>query len=62
MNHQLPLFDPHVLRTKLADAMSPGFAAELDPHEADAAGAFVERALDEADAVESSSDTLELFP
>ena len=63
MNKQLPLFDPDVLISKLADAMTPGFIAEFDPAEAEAAGAFEERALSEADALESAGDavSLELF-
>ncbi|MGJ7582662.1 hypothetical protein ACSFA3_21020 [Variovorax sp. RHLX14] len=44
------------LRDKLYDAAVPGFAAELDPDEAQRAGAFVEDALSEADAVESATD------
>jgi len=64
MDKQLPLFDPDVLISKLIDAMTPGFIAELDPAEAEAAGAFEEHALTEADALESATDeaSLELFP
>ena len=64
MTKQLPLFDNEVLRSKLGDAMTPGFIAELDPAEAEAAGAFEEHALTEADALESSGDALsaELLP
>ena len=64
MTNQLPLFDIEVLRSKLSDAMTPGFIAELDPAEAEAAGAFEEHALTEADALESSGDafSLELLP
>jgi hypothetical protein len=64
MTKQLPLFDNEVLQSKLADAMTPGFIAELDPAEAEAAGAFEEHALTEADALESATDeaSLELFP
>ena len=63
MTMQLPLFDEEVLRAKLSDAMTPGFIVEFDPHEAEAAGAFEEHALAEADALESASDafSLELF-
>lgn len=61
MPKQLPLFDREVLLSKLVDAEAPGAAVELDPGEAEAAGAFVEQALSEADALESSSDALELF-
>ena len=45
-----------VLREKLIDALTPGFQAEFDPDEADQAGAFVEDALSEEDAAESSID------
>lgn len=64
MTTQLPLFDVEVLRSKLTDAMTPGFIAELDPAEAEAAGAFEEHALTEADALESAADmfSLELVP
>ena len=44
------------LREKLTDALTPGYQAELDPDEADMAGAFVEDALSESDAFESSMD------
>lgn len=57
-----PIFDPSsddfsaALRDKLHDALVPGFAAEFDPDEAQRAGAFLEDALSEADAVESATD------
>jgi hypothetical protein len=41
---------------KLADAMTPGYAAEFDPEEAEKAGAFQEDALTEEDAIESAAD------
>lgn len=44
------------LREKLADALTPGFQAELDPEEAEHAGAFHETALNEQDAAESTDD------
>ncbi len=44
------------LRDKLADAQTPGYQAEFDPEEAQRAGAFVEDALSEADALESTED------
>lgn len=64
MTRQLALFDLEVVHSKLTDAMTPGFIAELDPAEAEAAGAFEEHALSEADALESTADatTLELLP
>lgn len=63
MTKQMVLFDAEVLRSKLVDAMTPGVIVEFDPAEAEAAGAFVEDALGEADAFESCSDaySLELF-
>jgi hypothetical protein len=47
------------LREKLADADTPGYQAEFDPEEAELAGAFIEDALSEQDAMESSVDLLE---
>ena len=44
------------LREKLIDALTPGYAVEFDPEEAEKAGAFVEDALNEHDAIESSID------
>lgn len=44
------------LNEKLADTSAPGFVAELDPDEADQAGAFQEDALTEADALASTDD------
>lgn len=45
-----------VVREKFLDALTPGFQAEFDPEEAECAGAFVEDALDETDALTSSDD------
>jgi hypothetical protein len=45
-----------VIREKLIDAMTPGFQAEFDPDEAEQAGAFIEDALSEEDAMESDVD------
>lgn len=47
--------DP-VIDEKLADAEIPGFQAEFDPIEAERLGAFIEDALSEQDALDSSSD------
>ena len=44
---------------KLDDSLTPGFQAEFDPDEAERAGAFIEDALSEADALESSLDLLD---
>jgi len=48
-----------VIREKLIDAMTPGFQAEFDPDEAEQAGAFIENALSEEDAMASDVDLLE---
>jgi len=45
-----------VVTEKLIDAMTPGFMVEFDPDEAEFAGAFVEDALSEEDALESAYD------
>ena len=45
------------LRDKLTDLLTPGYRVEFDPDEAEQAGAFVEDALSEQDAAESSLDT-----
>ena len=45
-----------VIREKMIDAMTPGFQAEFDPDEADQAGAFIEDALSEEDAMASDVD------
>ncbi|SAL62501.1 conjugal transfer protein TraD [Caballeronia humi] len=47
------------LREKLADAETPGFQAEFDPDEAARAGAFVEDALSEADALDTAIDLID---
>ena len=48
-----------VIREKLIDAMTPGFQAEFDPDEAEQAGAFIEDALSEEDAMASDVDLFE---
>ncbi len=48
--------DAATIAEKLADALTPGYQAEFDPDEAERAGAFVEDALDEKEAMESSMD------
>ena len=47
-----------VLAEKLTDAMVPGAIVEFDPEEAERAGAFIEDALTEADALESDIDLM----
>ncbi|MDD5706001.1 MAG: hypothetical protein PHR35_08755 [Kiritimatiellae bacterium] len=44
---------------KLADALVPGFLAEFSPDEADLAGAFVENAMSERDALDSADDLVD---
>jgi hypothetical protein len=48
-----------VTNEKLRDALTPGFAAEFDPDEAERAGAFAEDALSEKDALGSTDDLAE---
>lgn len=43
-------------REKLINAETPGFQAECDPNEADCAGAFLEDALSEEDALDTAID------
>jgi hypothetical protein len=47
------------LREKLIDALTPGYQVEFDPDEAEQAGAFVEDALSEEDAMESNADLMD---
>ncbi|MFT4059271.1 MAG: hypothetical protein QM652_06965 [Legionella sp.] len=42
-----------IICDKLNDLMIPGFVIEFTPEEADTAGAFIEDALDEHDAMEA---------
>lgn len=46
-----------ILADKLLDADSCGFAAECDPEEAEAMGAFAEEALDLDDALDGAVDS-----
>ncbi|HCH1696677.1 TPA: conjugal transfer protein TraD [Vibrio parahaemolyticus] len=48
------------LQEKLEDAMTPGYQVEFDPMEAEKVGAFVEDALSEEDAEESTADLNDL--
>ena len=50
-----------VIKAKLLDAMTPGYQAEFDPDEADRAGAFIEDALSEEEALASGVDLLDLI-
>ena len=56
MDYEIDELDVEVLRAKLRDAMEPGILIDFDPAEADAAGVFIESALDEHDAFDSVSD------
>jgi hypothetical protein len=51
-----------VIREKLIDALIPGYQAEFSPNEADKAGAFLEDALSEADALNSTYDVPHFVP
>lgn len=48
-----------VISEKLADLSTPGYQAEFDPLEAEQVGAFIEDAMNEEDALDSSSDLAE---
>lgn len=45
-----------IIKEKLTDMETPGFAAEFDPLEAERLGAFKEDALTEQDALDSTID------
>lgn len=47
------------VNAKLADLDTPGAVIEMDPEEAELAGAFVEDALTAEDALEASTDERE---
>ena len=47
------------LRDKLTDILTPGYAAEFDPDEAEQAGAFVEDSLNLQDAADSCMDLVD---
>ena len=62
---ELPSVDDYAnateaLSEKMVDALTPGFQVELDPDEAARMGAFVEDALSDQDAQESTEDLAEL--
>ncbi len=48
-----------IVNAKLADLDTPGAVIEMDPEEAELAGAFVEDALTAEDALEASTDERE---
>lgn len=47
------------LLDKLLDILNPGYQSEMEPDEADAAGAFLEDAISEDDALDSDADLLD---
>jgi hypothetical protein len=49
-----------LIEAKFNDALTPGYQVEFSPNEADRAGAFVEDALSEADALDSVVDLLQV--
>lgn len=49
------------LREKMDDALTPGYQVEFDPYEAEKAGAFVEDALVEQDALDSDIDLINVI-
>lgn len=49
-------FDAEVVGCKLRDAATPGAVVELDPAEAEHAGAFIEEALTLQEALDSALD------
>ncbi|HHS8316194.1 TPA: hypothetical protein ACTUNV_002647 [Legionella pneumophila] len=51
--------DDSVVFQKLVDLLTPGVCVTFDPDEAAKAGAFIEDALDEQDAIESQFDLRE---
>jgi len=53
--------DADVLNEKFNDILTPGCEIELTPEEADRAGAFVETALSEQDAKDSTADLADLM-
>lgn len=55
-NELIPSGSSGAVAEKLADAMIPGYVVEFDPEEAEQAGAFVEDALTEEDALEGTAD------
>ena len=50
-----------VILEKLDDSLIPGLQVEFDPEEAERAGAFIEDALSEQDALESGIDLLDTW-
>ena len=60
--HGAARFDRDTVIDKLHDAQTPGYHAEFDPEEAESAGAFVEDALSEDDALDSVHDATPLIP
>ena len=64
-NGVTPLSDAEsvdTIKEKMSDAMTPGYQVEFDPGEAEGAGAFIEDALSENEALEASADLFEETP
>jgi len=49
-----------LIQEKLKDIMTPGYVAEFNPSEAEIMGAFLETAISEIDATNSSEDAIEI--
>ena len=60
--HGAARFHRDTVIDKLHDAQTPGYHAEFDPEEAESAGAFVEDALSEEDALDSVHDATPFIP
>jgi hypothetical protein len=56
MNDSIPENKTDSVTEKMSDVMTPGYQAEFDPDEAEEAGAFIEDALSEKDALDSDID------
>ena len=53
---------PDTVSEKLTDALTPTYQAEFDPEEAESAGAFIEDALSQDDAISSAHDSAHFAP
>ncbi|HHM2297759.1 TPA: protein TraD [Legionella anisa] len=53
--------ETQALSEKLLDALTPGLQVEFDPDEAMKVGAFIEDALNEADAKDSCFDEMDII-
>lgn len=55
MNDEAKQTIKELVYEKLNDLMTPGFIAQMSPEEADMAGAFIEEAILEEDALEAAN-------